>query len=427
MQIFEITGGKALSGQVQVSGAKNAATAVLAACLLIEGKTILTNVPEIEDVKRMLEIMQSVGVKVDWLGKNKLSIITTKLNTDKMDIEAVCKLRSSILLIGSLISRLGQVKIPYPGGCQIGARSIDAHLLALEKCGFKIRQEKEFLYFEKKETTQTEILLTEVSPTATVNVILATCLGRQKIKILGADYGYSVQELCWFLNKAGAKITLQGSHNLIIEGVDKLEGIEYEIIPDPIETGTFVCLAAATKSDVVIKNTVLDFMRLEHEIYKMANINFTLQEVQQKENYKIVDVVVKPSKKIKAVKRITSMPYPGFMTDLLPPFAVLMTQAQGTSLIHEWMYEDRLKYVNELIKMGANATICDPHRVIIVGPTPLQGQEMEMSDLRAGATLVIAALVAQGKSTISNIYQIDRGYERIDERLRSIGADIRRA
>jgi len=425
MEKFEIIGGKPLSGEISASGAKNAATVLLAASILIDGKTVLNNLPVIEDVKRMIEIIQSMGAKIEWLNDNKISIEVNGLNPEKINMEAICKLRSSVLLIGSLISRFGKLKIMHPGGCQIGARSLDPHLLALKKCGFEIKEDDKHLYFEKKEKPQQEILLTEISITATENVILAMCLGKHKVKILGADYGYSVQELCWFLNQAGAKITLVGSHDLEIEGVSKLNETTYTIIPDPIETGTFIALAAATQSEVTIKNTTVDFLRLEMEKFRLANVDFTIKKVKDLEKYNLADVIIKPSK-LKAVSKVHDMPYPGFLSDLLPPFAVMMTQAEGTSLIHEWMYEGRMKYVDELIKMGANATICDPHRVIIVGPTPLHGEDMEMSDLRAGATLVIAALVAVGKSTISNIYQIDRGYENIGQRLQLINADIKR-
>lgn len=426
MEKFKISGGKPLSGEIQVSGAKNAALPILAASLLVNGKTEITNVPVIEDVKRMLEIMSSIGAKVEWRGKNKLIIEAKNLDPAKMNYDAVCQFRASVMLLGSLINRFERVKIPLPGGCQIGARPLDSHILALERLGIEINRDGDFLYLERKGKPEEEIVMTEFSPTATTNLILATCLGKSKVKILCADYGYSVQELCWFLNQSGAKISGVGSHQLIIEGVEKLKETSYTIMPDPIETGTFIALAAATRSDVAIKNAVFDFLRLELEKFRLANVNFSIQEIEQRENYQLVDILVKPSSRLKAVKKIHDMPYPGFMTDLLPPFAVLMTQAEGTSLIQEWMYEDRLKYINELIKMGANVTICDPHRIIIIGPTLLTGQEMTMLDLRAGATLVIAALVAEGKSTISNIYQIDRGYEKIDERLKAIGADIKR-
>ncbi|MBU1164089.1 UDP-N-acetylglucosamine 1-carboxyvinyltransferase [Patescibacteria group bacterium] len=425
MENFEITGNKPLSGEITVSGAKNAATALIAASLLFDGKTTLDNVPKIEDVNRMLEIMESMGSVAEWIGENKLSIDNANIDPTKMNSESVCKLRSSVLLIGSLINRFQTIKMPYPGGCQIGARSFDTHILALEKCGFVVKQDEKFLYFEKTKDPLSEILLTEISVTATANVILAMTVGKYKIKLLNADYGYSIQDLCTFLNKAGAKIKLVNSHDLEIKGVKNLKSIEYNVIPDPIETGTFISLAAATKSNITIKHTTVDFLRLEMEKFRLANVDFEIKEVGKADHYKLVDIVIKASK-LKAVKRVHDMPYPGFMSDLLPPFAVMMTQAEGTSLIHEWMYEGRLKYVNELIKMGADATICDPHRVIIVGPSKLTGQEMEMSDLRAGATLVIAALVAEGKSKISNIYQVDRGYEKIDLRLNLIGADIKR-
>ncbi|RJR31061.1 UDP-N-acetylglucosamine 1-carboxyvinyltransferase [Candidatus Parcubacteria bacterium] len=424
MEKFIIHGGKPLAGEIEVKGAKNSATALIAASLLFDGEIILNNVPEIEDVKRMIEIVNSLGIKTEWLEKNKLYLKVSDINPADLKQEVICKLRSSVLFIGSLLSRLSELSLPHPGGCQIGARPLDAHLMGFEKCGFSVENSESGLYFKRIGSPHKEILLSEISPTATVNLILALCKSDYKAVLYGADYGYSVQELAGFLNQAGAKIKISG-HTIEIEGVKKLHSVEYTVMPDPIETGTFVCLAAATGSELIIKNSSTDFFAQELEKLKMAQVGMEIIPRGQIQGKNLSDIIVKPSK-LRAVKKLNDMPYPGFMSDLLSPFAVLMTQAEGTTLIHDWMYEGRTKYVNELIKMGANATICDPHRVIIVGPTKLYGQEMEITDLRAGATLVIAGLVAEGESRISNVYQIDRGYESIESRLKKIGADIKK-
>lgn len=428
MAKFIIHGGKQLKGDITVSGAKNSATSIIAATLLTEEECIIHNVPRIEDVHRMLEIIHSMGGIYEWIDTHSVRIVNKNIDPSKMNYDIVCKLRSSSMFIGALLARFDEFQMPAPGGCKIGARPMDAHFTTLEKLGVSISQENGYFHFQRDKLVGTEITMPEFSPTATNNILFATVLASGKSKINCADAGYSIQDSCWFLNSMGAKIFPIGSNFLNIEPVENLHGTEYTIMPDPIEIGTFISLASATRSEITIRDASIDFLHLALEKFQEAQCNFSIEKIDKRynENYELVNIHIKPSSKLTAIKKIHNMPYPGFAPDLLPPFAVLMTQAEGTSLIHDWMYDDRLKYINELIKMGANAIVCDPHRALIVGPTPLYGQEITSFDLRAGATLIIAALLADGKSEIDNIYQVDRGYEHIDKRLKQLGADIER-
>lgn len=416
MQKFIINGGKKLNGSIEVKGYKNAATPIIAAALLTDEECIIKNVPRIGDVFRMVEILESMGVEISWLENNALRIKAENINPNKMDFKSVSRLRSSILLLGPLLARCGKFKIPQPGGCVIGARPIGSHFTALEKLGAKITKENGFYCFEAKKLEGKEIVLPEFSVTATENLMMAASLtpGTTTIKIAALEP--QVQDLQKFLKKMGAKIKFGNFNTVIIEGVKKLHGTAFSVIPDLIEAGTFAIAAVATKSELIIKNVVLDHLDLVFDKLREMGAKFEFDG----ENVKIIPVGMLTSAKIEA--RI----FPGLPSDLQAPFGVLTTQAQGTSLIHDTLYEGRLGYVNELNKMGANAIICDPHRALISGPTQLYGAEITSFDLRAGATMIIAALVAQGESTISNIEQIDRGYENIEERLRNIGADITR-
>ena len=429
MPKFIINGGKPLAGTIEVKGAKNAATKILAACLLTDEECSIENLPQIEDVFRMMEIMESMGVKIERQKSGKTIVRAKELNPGKMNYDLVCKMRSSILLMGALIARREEFKIPPPGGCIIGARSIDAHLNVLALLGAKIEQKDDFYCLERNHLQGCEIVMPEISVTATENAIFGAVLAQGRTKIKCAAMEPHVQDLCYFLNKMGAKISGIGTHCLVIDGVDKLSGASHYVIPDTIEMCTFISLAAATRSEIKIKNVVPEFIDVELLRFKEANVNFKINEMKEFPSgwgYKVADLDVFPSVQLKAVKKVHNMPYPGFAADSLSPFAVLMTQADGISLIHDWMYEGRLKYIDELNKMGANAVVCDPHRALITGPTPLYGKEITSFDLRAGAALIIAALVATGETEIDNVYQVDRGYEKIEERLRGIGAEMKR-
>lgn len=429
MSKFIIKGGKPLSGTIEVKGAKNAATKVLAACLLTEDECYIENLPQIEDVFRMIEIMESMGVKIEREKGGKVIVQAKELNPRKMNFDLVCKMRSSILLMGALIARCEKFEIPPPGGCIIGARSIDAHLNVLTLLGAKIEQEEELYHLKRNHLRGCNIVMPEISVTATENAIFGAVLAEGRTEIKCAAMEPHVQDLCYFLNKMGAKISGIGTHCLVIEGVGRLNGAKHYIIPDAIEMCTFISLAAATQSEIKIKNVAPEFIEVELLKFKEANVNFKINELKEFApgwRYKITDLDIFPSTQLKAVKKVHNMPYPGFAADSLSPFAVLMTQADGISLIHDWMYEGRLKYIDELNKMGANAVVCDPHRALITGPTPLYGKKITSFDLRAGAALIIAALAAKDETEIDNVYQIDRGYEKIEERLKGIGADIRR-
>ena len=426
---FVIQGGKSLKGEVEIKGAKNVAFPILAAALLTKEPCVIDNLPLIEDVFQMLKLCQGLGAEISWLGKRKIKIKCSSINPSKLPVDIVGFFRGSILALGPLLAGFNKVKFPSPGGCLIGARPIDTHLDAFSQAGIKVSAKDNFYCFEKRiafakatagkkeEKKSVEIILKEFSVTATENILLfsASVPGKTIIKI--ADQDYQVQELIKVLKKMGAKVKEAGIRAIEIVGAKKLKGFQHTIISDPIETGTFIIIALATKGEMLIKNAELSFLTLFLKRLKDFGANF-----------KILDqhaIKILPSSNLK-IDKIQSLPYPGIHTDLLPELGVLATQTKGPTLIHDSLYEGRLKYLEELNKMGADIIFCDPHRAIIYGPTQLQGIEIPSPDLRAGASLVIAGLVAKGKTTINNIYQIDRGYERIEERLQRLGADIER-
>ncbi len=415
MEKFIINGGKPLLGTVKISGSKNAATPIIAATLLTKGDFIIKNIPKIKDVEVMLEILEEMGAKVSY-EDHTVKINTADVEPDKLNREKVKLLRSSILLLGPMLARFGKIKIPHPGGCNIGARPIDTHLDAFRALGVKIKTEGGDYVLEAKKLAPARITLKEFSVTATENVLmLASSLpGKTEIRIAALEP--HVQDLARFLAKMGARVEIIGAHILKIEGNKRLQEGEYAIIPDSTEAITFAIAGVVTKGKLKIEN-----VRPEHADLPLLKLKEFGANIRVLEN----SLQVEHSPRLKACK-VEARIYPGIPTDLQAPFAVLATQAEGTSLIHDTLYEGRLKYIDELNKMGANAIICDPHRALVTGPTPLYGQEIASYDLRSGATLIIAALLAKGKSEISEVYQVDRGYEKIDERLRALGADIKR-
>lgn len=428
MSSFIIQGGRALNGSIKVAGYKNAATPIIAASVLTEETVILHNVPVIEDVKRMIQILVSMGSRVSWTDHNSLKIDNAQIDPTKMDMKLVSTMRSSILLMGALLGRFGRLRTKEPGGCQIGSRSMDTHFTAFKKLGIKADFDGKFYDLEKVRPAEEEVVMNEFSVTGTENVILAAALNHGEITVAIAAAEPSVQDLCWFLESMGAEISGIGTHTLKIKGAPKLHGTEYHIMPDPIETGTFICLAGATRSRFTIENTAPQFMQLELEKYRQVGLKLKIDylNISPSKNYRLANIQVDGQIDLKAIDKLHDMPWPGFAADLISPFTVLMTQAKGTSLIHDWMYDGRLKYVAELKKMGANIVVSDPHRIVVIGPAPLFGKEMTSFDLRAGATLIIAALSASGTSQIGNIYQVDRGYELLDQRLSKLGAHIKR-
>lgn len=426
---FIIQGGKPLKGTVEIRGAKNAALPVIAAALLTKESCFINNIPLIEDIFRMLDLLKGLGAEISWLGKRKIKINCQKIDPSKLPCSIVGHLRTSILVLGPILARFGEMEMPSPGGCVIGARPLDTHLDAFLQLGIKILPKGKLYYFKKDKNSGNqcrpyscpkegkEVVLREFSVTATENILLYSAFFPYKTVIKIADQDYSNQELCKVLKKMGARIKGAGTHTLEIRGTKKLKGFNHSIISDPIETGTFIVAALATKGEVLIKKAELSFLSLF--LKRLSDFGA---------NFKVLGkglIKVFPSNKLR-IDKIQSMPYPGIHTDLQPELGALATQTKGPTLIHDPLFEGRLKYLEDLNKMGADIIFCDPHRAIINGPTPLYGIEIPSPDIRAGAALIIAALSARGKTTINNVYQIDRGYERIEERLQKLGADIKR-
>jgi len=415
MEHFIIKGGRSLAGEIEVSGSKNAFLPVLAATLLTAEPCQIENIPLIQDGENALTILESLGVKINRQGK-KVLIDSSGLNSFMPPAEIIRKFRGSILLAGALLGRCGKVTMPYPGGDIIGSRPLDVHLEAFRALGAKISETPEhFLKIEAPKLTGAKITLSEISVTATENAILAGVLAEGETIIKLAATEPHVQDLANFLKEMGAKIEGAGTNTIRIQGVKKLHGAKHTVIPDSDEAMGLAVLAAATRSDVLIKKIEPEFLDSGLEKLKSMAVNFELGE-----NWLHIK---KPAGRYQSSK-IQSGLYPKLMTDQIPPLAVLATQASGASLIHEWMYEGRLGYINELIKMGANAALLDSHRALVIGPTPLRGSEVKALDVRSGMTMIIAALVAEGESVLNEAFHIDRGYEKIEERLQKLGADI---
>lgn len=418
---FIINGGKKLAGEIEVMGSKNAAFPVLVASLLTDEDCIIDNVPLIEDVLRLLEIFKSMKVEVTWLKEHKVKINAKNIDLSKINKELVLKFRGSVLLFGALLARFGKVKLPQPGGCVIGVRPIDTHLNAFSQLGVKVEERKgTFILTAPEKIKNNIVILDEFSVTATANLLLFCSLINEEITIKMADGDYQNQELSKVLKKMGAKVYNSGHHTLRIEGVKRLKGFSHFLMYDPIEAGTFIIMALVTKGDIWVKNVEYPF--LEFAIKKLQDFGAVL-EIKKREG-DLVDVHILPSKL--KINKVQSLPFPGFPSDFLSPLGVLATQTKGMTVIHDPLYEGRLKYLEGLTKMGADIFFSDPHRAIINGATKLYGTDLGSFDLRAGAALIIAGLIAKGKTRISDIYQVDRGYERIEERLQKLGADIKR-
>lgn len=421
-QSFIINGGKTLKGSIDVFGSKNATTPILAATLLSKEPSIISNIPLIEDVLNLLNIIESLGAEVTWLGTKTVKINPEKLSLKNLDQKLIKKIRSSVLLIAPLCARFKNFQLMQPGGCLIGVRPVDTHFEALGDLGLETTTDDGYHIFKYNyKNAKKEVILKEFSVTATENVLMLASTLPQTTVIKIAAIEPHVLDLVAFLNQMGAKIKHLPNHCFEITGTHTLKGAKHEIIPDPIEAGSFIILAAACKGNVKINNVRIDHLDIIFKKLQEFHIEFNI--IPQDKAKKLFTVEVLPSE-IKAVSKVQTLPYPGIPTDLQSMFGILATQANGTTIIQDPMYEGRLKYVDELIKMGANAIIADPHRALIVGPTPLYGQEITSFDLRAGMCLIIAALLAKGESRINNIYQVDRGYEKIDERLKKLNADI---
>jgi UDP-N-acetylglucosamine 1-carboxyvinyltransferase len=413
---FVITGNKELAGEIEVRGSKNAAGPVLAAVLLTQEECIIENLPLIDDVKATIGALESLGVKTEWIGERALKLRADQINPDAIDLAKVSKTRMSVALFGSLMARFKEFKISSPGGDVIGLRPITVQLKALEKLGARIRREGSVYHVWREDLVGKEILLGEFSPTATQAVMLAAVLAKGKTVIKGAAAELSVQETVKMLRSMGAKVAFTANHTIEIEGVESLHGTHHVLESDNLEAGTFIVIGALTPGRVTVKNVNFEYLEMFlHKLEEMG-VNFD-----RGENH----ITVFYSPFIKPLK-VQALPHPGFPTDLLPILVPLLTKAQGKSLIHDPLYENRLTYVQELRKMGADVEIVDPHRAFVFGPKPIEGAVVNSLDVRAGAVLVVAGLMADGQTTVNDIFHIDRGYERIEERLQKLGADIKR-
>lgn len=424
MEKFVIEGGHPLSGDLTPAGNKNAALPILAATLLTDEEVVLRNIPRIGDVGTMCQLLQSMGVRVCDEG-DTLRICATGAEFLQPRAELFQQIRGSMLLAGPLLSRFGVAILPQPGGDLIGRRRVDTHLLALEAMGTEIDVNLYDFSMRTDGLHGADILLDELSVTATENAVMAAVRAKGSTIIRNAASEPHVQDLCQLLNCMGAQISAIGSNTLVIQGVDRLGGCEFTISPDYMEVGSYLGLGAVTRGEMRIRGVVPDHMRMINRIFrdrlgvKMRMAEDTLVVEDQQELAIREDIGG-------AVPKIDDAPWPQFPADLMSIALVVATQARGTVLIHEKMFESRLYFVDKLIAMGAKIILCDPHRAVIVGPAQLHGQELSSPDIRAGMALLIAALAAHGTSTIASVGQIDRGYEAIDVKLRGLGAHIER-
>lgn len=420
MAQFIITGGQKLQGEVEIGGAKNFALKVLPAAILCDGPVTVKNVPVIEDVKRMLELLAHLGVSIKYLDEKTIRLDARTIKTTVIDEALAKRIRSSIMLVGPLLARFGSVSFPHPGGCVIGQRPIDLFLEGFKALGAKIEENMHGKYpaysITSKKLKGSEYFFKNISVTGTECLMMTATLAKGKTILRNAALEPEIPALAEFLNSCGAKITGAGTHTIEIEGVAKLKGGTATVIPDRIDAGSFAVLAAATRSPLRIKGLIPE--HISNIIHLLRSMG---AEIDVKKGY----IDVKAPKVLRAAS-IKTHEYPGYPTDLQAPFTVLATTAEGQSLVHETVYEGRLFYIESLNRMGAKIIMCDPHRVLIHGATKLYGRDMESPDLRAGLAFVIAALAAKGTSVIDDIYSIERGYENIEGRLRAIGADIKR-
>ncbi|MBZ4043164.1 MULTISPECIES: UDP-N-acetylglucosamine 1-carboxyvinyltransferase [Flavobacterium] len=437
MGIFKIEGGTPLKGEITPQGAKNEALQILCAVLLTGEKVKINNIPDIIDINKLITLLGNLGVKIQRNEPGSITFQADEVNVGYLETEAFKKeggaLRGSIMIVGPLLARFGKGYIPKPGGDKIGRRRLDTHFEGFINLGAKFRYNRED-HFYGVETPEeglqgTDMLLDEASVTGTANIVMAAVLAKGKTTVYNAACEPYLQQLCKMLNSMGAKITGLGSNLLTIEGVESLGGCEHRILPDMIEIGSWIGLAAMTKSEITIKNVSWENLGLIPNTFRKLGITI------EKRNDDIYIPAHKDGYEVKtdidgSILTIADAPWPGFTPDLLSIVLVVATQAKGDVLIHQKMFESRLFFVDKLIDMGAKIMLCDPHRAVVMGhnfESQLKATTMSSPDIRAGISLLIAALSAKGTSTIQNIEQIDRGYERIDERLRAIGAKIVRA
>jgi len=425
---FVIEGGRLLKGAVETSRSKNGAVALLAATLLNRGTTTLEHMPKIEEVNRLIEVLRSIGVTVEWKGSSVVVTPPAKLSLDTIDREAAAKTRSILLFIGPLLHALKTFDIPQSGGCTLGTRTVRPHLYALEKFGVSIEATTDAYRVSHSGLRASEIVLFESSDTGTENALLAAARIEGESVIKYASANYQVQELCGYLQKLGVSIEGVGSTTLTIKGVaDIAKDITYSVGEDPIDSMFFIATAVTTRSPITIRRAPKAFLEIELAILEKMGLQFSLTNVGYSENgvTELADINIKPSELVAFPERIHPRPYPGLNMDNLPFFAVIATQAAGTTMLHDWVYDKRAIYYTELDRLGASTLLHDPHRISITGPTRFKPAEMICPPvLRAGAMLVAGMLGAKGRSTLRNVYTINRGYEDLVPRLTALGAHI---
>ena len=434
METFKIKGGFELNGEITPQGAKNEALQVICATILTNDKIVINNIPDIVDVKRLINLLSKLGVNVQKLTSNSYSFQSNNINLEYLDSEEFKKdgqgLRGSIMIVGPLLTRFGKGCIPKPGGDKIGRRRLDTHFQGLVKLGgkFSYKRKDHFYTVKADKLKGTYILLDEASVTGTANILMAAVLAEGKTTIYNAACEPYIQQLCKMLVNMGANINGMGSNLLIIEGVKELKGTEHTVLPDMIEIGSWIGLAAMTKSKILIKNVSWENLGQIPNVFNSLGIDLIKKGddmliPKHNDGYEIKNDING------SILTVSDAPWPGFSPDLLSVVLVVATQARGSVLIHQKMFESRLFFVDKLIDMGAKIILCDPHRATVIGHafnSKLKATSMTSPDIRAGISLLIAALSAKGTSIINNIEQIDRGYENIDQRLRSIGAKIER-
>ena len=433
MNAFEIYGGKPLKGEIVPQGAKNEALQIISSVLLSAEHITISNIPDIKDVNKLIELLGALGVLINRIDKDTYVFQAKDINIDYFQSEEFKErggsLRGSIMIVGPLLARFGKAAIPKPGGDKIGRRRLDTHFLGFEKLGAKFHYDAETHFFniDATELRGTYILMDEASVTGTANIVMAAVLAKGTTTIYNAACEPYLQQLCKMLNRMGAQISGIGSNLLTIEGVESLGGTTHRMLPDMIEIGSFIGLAAMTGSEITIKDVCFQELGIIPSVFSRLGIQFELRGddifIPAQDSYEI-DTFIDGS-----ILTISDSPWPGFTPDLLSIVLVIATQAKGNVLIHQKMFESRLFFVDKLIDMGAQIILCDPHRATVIGlnkANRLRGIEMTSPDIRAGVSLLIAALSANGKSIIHNIEQIERGYQDIEQRLKALGADIRR-
>lgn len=433
MGTFEVAGGKKLKGTISPQGAKNEALQVISAALLTSEKIVIHNIPDITDVNLQIELLKGLNVKVEKIASNSYSFQADDINVEYLFSPSfqkkTGKLRGSVMLAGPMLGRFKRAYIPKPGGDKIGRRRLDTHIIGFKKLGveFDYDSDESFFHLRATRLKGAYILLDEPSVTGTANLVMAAVLADGITTIYNAACEPYIQQLCKMLNNMGAKISGIASNLITVEGVEKLYGTDHTILPDMIEVGSFIGLAAMTQSDLIIKNVGLKHLGVIPERFQQLGIKMNFSEddihIPEQEIYEIETFLDS------SMLTISDHPWPGLTPDLLSIILVVATQAKGSVLVHQKMFESRLFFVDKIIEMGARVVLCDPHRVVVVGLErrfPLRGISMSSPDIRAGVALLIAALSAEGNSVIQNIEQIDRGYQNIDERLRLLGAEITR-